>query len=120
MKTITEILSQIPDEQERKHLLTMVQIVCNPLSRDILGRLASQRPPVRANDMLEKIFGQPKVSVLARMYEMIDAKIVQSKFVNMGDGMSCKEYSITEHGRKIAEQHLKREIRRHSQLLVKV
>ena len=118
MKTITEILEQIPDESERKHLIDMMGIVWDPLSRDILGRMASPRSPIRANDALERIFGQPKVSVLARTYKMIDAGLVQSKFVSTGDGMSCKEYSITEYGRKIAWEHAKYEIARHSKLLI--
>ena len=57
MKTITEILSQIPDESERNHLVNMMGIVWDPLSLDILGRMASQRSPIRANDVLERTFG---------------------------------------------------------------
>lgn len=119
MKTITEILEQIPDEHERKHLVDMMGIVWDPLSRDILGRLASPHSMIRANDALEKLFGQPKVSVLARVYKMIDAKLVQSKFVSTGNGTSCKEYNITKYGRKIAGEHAKYEIERHSSLLIK-
>ena len=118
MKTITEILKQIPNEWERKHLIDMMGIVWDPLSHDILGRLASPHSQIRANDALEKLFGQPKVSVLARLYKMIDAKLVRSKFVGTGDGMSCKEYRLTEYGKKIAGEHAKHEIERHSRLLV--
>ena len=118
MKTITEILEQIPDESERKHLIDMMGIVWDPLSRGILGRLASPHSQIRANDALEKLFGQPKVSVLARLYKMIDAGLVESKFVSTSDCMSCKEYRLTKYGRKIAGEHAKYEIARHSKLLI--
>jgi len=119
MKTIEEILSQISNTQEREQLINIIQIIEDPLSRDILGKLASPHSPILANKIPEKLFNQPKIHVLSRIKKMVDMKLIESTFENSEEGVAHKKYDITEYGKKIATTHAKYELEKHSQLLSK-
>lgn len=119
MKTIEEMLSQIPDEQEREQLINIMQIIEDPLSRDILGKLASPHSPILANKIPDELFNHPKINVLSRIKKMMNMELIESTFETSGKGIAYKKYDITEYGEKIASIHAKYETEKHSQLLSK-
>jgi predicted transcriptional regulator len=119
MKTIEEILAQIPDQSEREQLINIIQIIEDPLSRDILGKLASPHSPIIANKMPTTLLTQSKISILSRLKTLVDMKLVESTFETSEDGMSYKKYEITNNGKHFATQHAKFEVEKHSQLLSK-
>lgn len=119
MKTIEEILEQIPDTSEREQLLNILQIIEDPISRDILGKLASPHSPIPANKVPATLFKTTKINVLSRLKRMVDMKLVKSEFVSSGDGVSFKRYEITDYGKQMAMKHAKSETEKHSQLLSK-
>lgn len=117
MKTIDEILARVPDD-ERKQLINIIQIVEDPLSRDILGKLASPHSPILANKIPTSLFNHSKISVLSRLKKMIDENLVESNF-ETSEGVSHKKYVLTEYGKTFALKHAKSEVAKHSQLLSK-
>lgn len=119
MKSIQEILAQIPDQQERDQLINIMQVIQDPLSRDILGKLASPHSPILANKVPTKLFAESKINILSRLKKMVDMELVESTFETSDDGMSYKKYEITKYGKNIAVQHAKSELEKHSQLLSK-
>ena len=119
MKTIEEMLSQIPDDQERDQFISIMQIIGDPLSKDILGKLASPHSPIFANKIPEKLFKQPKIVILASIQKMIKAKLIASTFEKSDEGTSYKKYDITDYGEQIASTYAKYEVDKHSQLLSK-
>ena len=120
MKTIEEMLAQLPNEEERDQFINIMQIIEDPLSRDILGKLASPHSPILANKIPEKLFNQSKINILSRIKKMVDMKLIESTFEKSEkEGIAYKKYDITEYGEKIVSTHAKYELKRHSQLLSK-
>ena len=119
MKTIEEMLAQIPNEQEREQLIDIMQIIEDPLCRNILGKLASPHSPIVANKIPENLFKNSKINILVRIKKMVDRELINSTFETSEEGMACKKYTITEYGKKIAQTHARSELEKHSQLLSK-
>jgi len=119
MKTIVELLSHISDDAEREQFINIMQVIDDPLSRDILGKLASPHSPILANKIPEKLFKQSKINILSRIKKMVDMKLIESTFETSEDGLAYKKYDITKYGKVIALSHAQYETERHSQLLSK-
>jgi predicted transcriptional regulator len=119
MKSIEEILAHIPDPVEREQLINIMQVIEDPISRDILGKLASPHSPIYANKVPTTLFKQSKINILSRLKKMADMKLVESKFETSEDGLACKKYEITAYGKTVALKHAKSETEKHSQLLSK-
>ena len=120
MKTIVETLAQISNEEEREQIINIMQIVEDPLSRDILGKLTSPHSPILANKISRIFTNQSKINILDRMKRMAEAKLIKSTLTDSDEGMVCRKYEITKYGRKIAETYAKYEIEKYSQYLTKI
>jgi len=112
MKTIDEIFANMPND-DREQLIDYIQIIEDPLSRDILGKLASPHSPIYSNNIPTMLFNAKEITILSRLKRMVNSKIIESKFVKE-NGKHVKKFDITEDGKTLATRYAKLEVAKHT------
>lgn len=113
MMQIEKILEKL-DDAERTELGSFIHILCDPLSRNILAKLACPHTPMSLNDLpLRKLDAENSVSVMSRLHKFENMNLVESEMVKQESG-TYRTFQITEQGKKIVEKYMKKELKRYN------
>ena len=106
MVEIEKILEKL-DEAERTQLGSFIQMLHDPLSRNILAKLASPHTPMCLNDLpLKKLDADNSVSVVSRLHKLESMNLVESEMIKQDSG-AYRTFHITDGGREIVQKYMK-------------
>lgn len=113
MIEIDKILGKL-DESERAELGSFIHMLHDPLSRNILAKLASPHTPMCLNDVpLEKLDANDSVSVMSRLHKFENMNLVKSEMKKHNSG-AYRTFSITDGGKEIVQKYIKKESERYN------
>ena len=113
MLQIEKILEKL-DEAERTELGSFIHMLHDPLSRNILAKLASPHTSMCLNDLpLEKLDATDSVSVMSRLHKFENMNLVESKMVKLGSD-AYRTFHVTAQGKQIVEKYMKKEFERYN------
>ena len=113
MVQIEKILEKL-DDAERTELGSFIHMVNDPLSRNILAKLASPHTLMCLNDLpLESLDANDSMSVISRLHKFENINLVESKMVKQDSG-AYRTFSVTAQGKQIVEKYIKKESKRYN------
>lgn len=108
MVDLDRILGKL-DAGERSQLGAFAQMINDPLSRNILAKLASPHTPMCLSDLpLKELQAKDSVSVMSRLHKFEQLKLVESKMVKHESG-AYRTFEVTSQGRTIVDKYMKQE-----------